>query len=137
MESTESLSEYVFTIRGSAGSTEAKFYDFPGGWMNPDNAENFEHVRDILRKSMAVIAAVDTPYLMESGGKYKERARIPEMIHLLKMSLEDNSQDKLFLIVPIKCEKYTRTQKDREKLQAVLNEEFGKEQGQRIFPAVC
>lgn len=125
VENTESLSEYVFTIRGSEGSTEAKFYDFPGGWMDPDKTEDFEKVRDILRKSMAVIAAVNTPCLMESGGKFKERARIPEMIHLLKMSLEDNSQNKLFLIVPIKCEKYTRTPKDCEKLQAVLSEEFG------------
>lgn len=40
--STESLSEYVFTMRGSAGSAEAKFYDFLGGWMNPDGTENFE-----------------------------------------------------------------------------------------------
>ena len=121
---TEALSEYVFTIHGSSGSTEAKFYDFPGGWMNPDDTDNFEKVRNILKKSIAVIAAINTPYLMESGGKYRERAKIPEMIHLLKMSLEDNSQDKLFLIVPIKCEKYTRNARDREKLQNVLAEEF-------------
>ena len=121
---TEALSEYVFTIRGSTGSTEAKFYDFPGGWMAPDNTENFEKVREIISKSMVIIAAVNTPYLMESNGKYRDRAKITEMIHLLKMSLEDTSQDKLFLIVPIKCEKYTRTPRDKEKLQKVLADEF-------------
>ena len=121
---TEAMSEYVFTIRGSTGSTDAKFYDFPGGWMTSSDTANFDKLRDILSKSMVVIAAVNTPYLMESNGKYRDLAKIPEMIHLLKMSLEDTSQQKLFLIVPIKCEKYTRNARDKEKLQKVLSDEF-------------
>lgn len=121
---TEALSEYVFTIRGNSGSSEAKFIDFPGGWMNPEDQENYSKVEEVLKKSMVIIAAVNMPYLMEANGKHKERARIPEMINLLKSSLEDNSQDKLFLIVPIKCEKYTLNPRDTEKLHALLAQEF-------------
>ena len=86
--------------------------------MNPHDvtqAENYKQVINIVSKSAVILAAINTPYIMEYSGRYKDYAGIDEMEHVIKMSLQDGG-DKLILFVPIKCEKYTRSPQDRERL---------------------
>ncbi len=110
LKGTDELRQYAFTIKGKKKSVPVRFFDFPGGWMNPHDvsqAENYKRVINIVQKSMVIIAAVNTPYIMEFDGKYKDYAGVDEIEHIIKMSITD--KDKLILFVPIKCERYTRT----------------------------
>ena len=112
VQGTEDLRKYSFTLKGQSEEATITFYDFPGGWMNPyDEAQsdNFSRVTDIVRKSSAIIVAVNTPYIMEEGGRYRDRAAIDEMEYILRTSFSDHASAKLIAIVPIKCEKYMYT----------------------------
>ncbi len=126
LEGTGDLRQYAFAIKGRRKSVPVRFFDFPGGWMNPHDEsqkENYEHVIDIVQKSMVIIAAINTPYIMEFNGRYKDYAGIDEIEHVIKMSI-NNERDKLILFVPIKCERYTRSPKDRDNMLAKIKEVF-------------
>ena len=126
LQGTDNLREYAFTIKGKRKSVPVRFFDFPGGWINPydeSQIKNYERVISIVQKSMVIIAAVNMPYIMEYNGRYKDYAGVEEIEHVIKMSMQDE-KDKLILFVPIKCERYTRTPADREKLLAKIKENF-------------
>ena len=107
IEGTEDLREYRFDLKGKGFSIPIKFYDFPGGWMDPDN-ENYEKVLDITKRSQAVLVAVNTPYFMEEDGQHADEGLSSWTIqNILTKSYEGG--DKLILLIPIKCEKYTET----------------------------
>ena len=127
VEGTSDLRQYAFTVQGSKTSIPVRFYDFPGGWLNPydeTQAENHEQVIKIVQKSMVIMVAINTPYIMEFDGRYKDYAGIEEIEHAIKMSLINNDDDKFIIFVPIKCERYTTTpaeaQKMREKIKKVF-----------------
>mgnify|MGYP006873075342 CR=1 FL=1 len=62
--------------------------------------------------------------MMEARERYRKEARIDDIEQVLKNGLLDSEGGKLILIVPIKCEKYTRNDKDRAKLFAQLESAF-------------
>ena len=129
LEGTSDLREYEFTIRGKRKSVPVKFYDFPGIWMNPYDIalkENYERVINIVQHSQVIITAVNTPYIMEYNGRYKDYAGVDEIEHVITMSMLNNENDKLILFVPIKCEKYTRTPTERDKMLKKISEIFAK-----------
>lgn len=126
IENTENLREYAFTIKGKSANVPVRFFDFPGGWMDPakSQAENFKRVIDIVKRSRVIIVAVSTPYLMEARERYRKEARIDDIEYVIQNSMLDSEGSKLILIVPIKCEKYTRNDRDRAKLFAQIEKVF-------------
>lgn len=126
IENTENLREYSFTIKGKNANVPLRFFDFPGGWMDSvkSQPENFERVIDIVKRSRVVIVAVNTTYLMEANGRYRKEARIDDIEYVIKNSMLDTEGSKLILIVPIKCEKYTRNEKETARLFAQLEKAF-------------
>jgi energy-coupling factor transporter ATP-binding protein EcfA2 len=129
VQGTENLRQHIFTLNG----VKVKFFDFPGAWMNSNvsgsESEHYKTVLDIVKKSMVILVAIDTPYLMEARGKYMERAKVSDTEHFLQWSLNnvgDSSlvMPKLILLVPIKCEKYTRSAEDTQKMLQVVKETF-------------
>lgn len=126
IENTENLREYSFTIKCKNANVPLRFFDFPGGWMDSAKSqpENFERVIDIVKRSRVVIVAVNTPYLMEANGRYRKEARIDDIEYVIKNSMLDSEGSKLILIVPIKCEKYTRNEKETARLFAQLEKAF-------------
>lgn len=138
IQGTEDLREYSFTLKGQSEDSNITFYDFPGGWMNPydeSQSENFMRVTEIVRKSSAIIVAVNTPYLMEEGGRYRDKAAVDEIEYILRTSFSDNAQAKLIAIVPIKCEKYTRTAEGLSALNEKISQEFASTIGLMKNPA--
>lgn len=122
---TQNLNEYIFNLKLNSGSVQAKFYDFPGNWIDPNDdsqSENFNKLINILQASNVILITVNTPFLIESKGKFKDNAKIIEIEYLLKRSLENIKQNKLFVIVPIKCEKYIRS--DKENLYNIIRDSF-------------
>ena len=126
IENTENLREYAFTIKGSNANIPVRFFDFPGGWMNAAKSqpENYNRVIDIMKRSRVIIVAVSTPYLMEAAERYKKEAHVDDIEQVIKQSFLEADGSKLILIVPIKCEKYTRNDRDRAKLFSRLEDAF-------------
>ena len=129
LEGTSNLREYEFTIKGKRKNVPVKFYDFPGIWMNPYDVklkENYKRVIKIVQSSQVIITAINTPYIMEYSGRYKDYTGVDEIEHVITMSLLNNDKDKLILFVPIKCEKYTRTPTERDNMLKKIAEVFDK-----------
>ncbi len=129
VEGTSDLRQYAFTIKGKNANLPVRFFDFPGGWMNPydeNQAENHEQVINIVQQSMVILVAINTPYIMEFDGRYKDYAGVDEIQHVIKTSLINSDSNKLIIFVPIKCERYTSTSADskqmRDKIKEVFNE---------------
>ena len=138
VQGTEDLRKYSFTLKGQSEEAMITFYDFPGGWMNPydeSQSDNFSRVTDIVRKSSAIIVAVNTPYIMEEGGRYRDKAAIDEIEYILRTSFSDHAAAKLIAIVPIKCEKYIRTPEGLNKLNGKMSKEFASTFGLMKNPA--
>ena len=121
LKGTEEISTFDFKIVGNKRTMPVRFYDFPGGYIERSaNESDYTDVLKIVKQSAAIIVAVDTPYLMEpedERGKYIRQACIRDVELVIKSAVaESEKQDRLILLVPIKCEKYT---KDYASLQAL------------------
>ncbi len=103
---TEEEREYVFNIDTKSYKLPVRFYDFPGGWLNSEDKENYNKLYEIVNRSEIIFVVLNAPYLMEYNGKFIERAKINEIQSLLSQTLQNCVDDKLVLIVPMKCEKY-------------------------------
>lgn len=122
VEHTTELREYVFTLLGNKKNS-VHFFDFPGGWLNSES-ENYNRVIDIIKRSMVVLVAVNTPYIMEENGKFIEKAGIDKIQRCLLAGIQEDSNDKLILLVPIKCEKYTHTLEDSKVMRNKIMDAF-------------
>ena len=127
VKSTENLREYLFHIKGHRAVLPVRFYDFPGGWMNPSSSDN-KQVIEIIKNSAVIIVAINTPYLMEFDGMYKDQGCPSDEINwvLNKGFEDDKDKERLILFVPIKCERYLETREDRENLSRCVKNTFSK-----------
>jgi hypothetical protein len=91
---------------------------------DPSQSENYEQVIEIARRSMVILVAINTPYLMEYDGRYRDRAGVEEIEQVLKTSLQGDDTDKLILLVPIKCERYTRSREENRRMHDKVKEVF-------------
>ena len=99
--------EYAFDliIRGSENQYRIIFKDFPGEWLMEPGRQR--EVESFLKKSQAVLIAVDTPHLLEDGGAYSSSFNITEQVTNFLLNLDsEKEQARLLLFVPLKCEKY-------------------------------
>lgn len=95
---------FVFGIKESETKINIEFRDFPGETIQNDP----ELVANFIKESNAVLIAVDTPHLIEENGHFCEtRNRCRTITDFIKRNLaESESMHKLFILVPLKCEKY-------------------------------
>lgn len=90
--------------------------DYPGEYVKnqPDVVKKY------ISESQAVIIAIDTPHLMECDGRYNEGKNFPSLItSFFKETLEDSEDEKLIMLVPLKCEKYYHEHRIEEVTQEV------------------
>lgn len=124
IEGTSMLREFLFHIVGKGAYLPVRFYDFPGGWIIPGDSNN-RIVIDIVKGSAVIIVAINTPYLMEFDGKYiDEGCAVDEIEWVLRRGLEGDSNERLILFVPIKCEKYLATPEERDNLHKAVKKAF-------------
>lgn len=128
ISATGELHKYTFTFLRQKNAV-VRFFDFPGSWLEPDNINN-EKVIEIIKRSAVILVAVNAPYIMEHDENYAAHyAGVDDIARLIRASLEENEDDKLVLLVPIKCEKYTKTAQDtrkmREKIKLIFQEVLG------------
>ena len=107
---------YGFDLKRSPSSKDVQirlsFQDYPGGWLmaglrNPAEPQ-YRTVVDYVRNAHVLLAAVDTPYLMEENGRWHERRNMPgHVAATVKAAWRENDDTpRMVILVPIKCEKY-------------------------------
>lgn len=96
---------YEFGLKGKKTSIDLEIKDFPGEFV--DNSLHRNEVCQFINDSNAILIAIDTPHLMEQGGKYNEaKNQVRTITNFLIQELEGLSGNKLILFVPLKCETY-------------------------------
>lgn len=94
---------FDFGLKGRESKIEIEIKDFPGEYVvdNPDQVMSF------IENSDTIMIAIDTPHLMEMGGKFNEaKNKISVITRFFKEKLSDLKEEKLVLLLPLKCEKY-------------------------------
>lgn len=106
--------DFSFGLKGKEPKVDLHIKDFPGEYVR-DKAED---VVSFIDESSAVFIAIDSPHLMEEGGKYCEaKNRVSDISEFFRKSLAGLSTEKLVLLIPLKCEKYFYADRMDELLQ--------------------
>ena len=108
--------DFVFGLKGASGTDliNMEIKDFPGEYLK----SRPEDVTDFIKESTAVFIALDTPHLMEHDGRYNEvRNQISKITQYFKNA--NVAEERLVLIVPLKCERYFYEKRMPEVLQKV------------------
>ncbi|MBQ7593633.1 MAG: hypothetical protein IJU48_04680 [Synergistaceae bacterium] len=129
--------EFEFEIQRHHAAQAITFCDFPGGWMEAPNYDYTEDLRkakekdnkqviDIVKDARVIIVAINTPYLMEFDGIYKDSrfCAVSGIQWILKGLMARRELNRLILLVPIKCEKYLETPQERRKLHEAVKAAF-------------
>ena len=114
---------------GSSGKKfmKLRFTDPSGEYFNPDAApEQKDYIKQQLNQCDAIVIPVDATALMqkktgrvshgEIGIWHEEKNNFQRITQLLKDAFSNIDSPRLIILAPIKCETYTRTSTDAEKL---------------------
>lgn len=102
--SSVNLFHYEFGLKGKQTAIDLEIKDFPGEFIN--GGLHTGEVDTFIAESNAVIIAIDTPHLMEEDGRFNEAKNMCSTIcDYFKKNMEGDDE-KLILLVPLKCEKY-------------------------------
>lgn len=108
LPASNTISEFMFGLglAGRAESVKLKIRDFPGEYLTSAIKEDRNEIYNFMANATVILIAVDTPYLMEEGGRYNaEKNKVDVVTHYLKDNVAA-VKDKLVLFVPLKCERY-------------------------------
>lgn len=94
------------------GKINYTFIDFPGEWLQND--EHTDELNSVVENSSVILVAIDTPFLMEETpdntentvGRYNEKRNRSGVICDFLKSLQLDTNEKMVIFVPLKCEKY-------------------------------
>lgn len=110
---------YEFGLKGKKTAIDLEIKDFPGEYVT--NGLHKEEVDAFISESNAILLAIDTPHLMECAGEYNEAKNHSELIANYFKSNINIEDEKLILLVPLKCEKYYYEKRMNEVNDAVKN----------------
>ncbi len=101
--STVTTFDFHFGLKGKDPRINLEIKDFPGEYV----VKEPETVMVFIRESTGIFIAIDTPHLMEEGGKFNEIKNKPtEITNFFKTVLPKLEGERLVLLVPLKCECY-------------------------------
>ena len=110
---------YEFGLKGKKTAIDLEIKDFTGEYVT--NGLHKEEVDAFISESNAILLAIDTPHLMECAGEYNEAKNHCELIANYFKSNINIEDEKLILLVPLKCEKYYYEKRMNEVNDAVKN----------------
>jgi GTPase SAR1 family protein len=132
VEGTADSQKFSFGI-GTIGDKprfQIIFRDYPGGWLH-DSHKSVEII-EFVKKSQVIILAIDAPSLVEEKGRWHEEinanSQVNDVIKTALQELPPESNQKLLLLCPIKCERYMQSDSASgvENLHASLKNEYQK-----------
>jgi len=103
-DSGESLFIFTYGMNSERINIDLEIRDYPGEYLRTEP----ETVANYIQQADAVIVAIDTPCMMEQGGRYHEGKNRPGLVMDFLMKNLSSESEKLVLMVPLKCEKYYR-----------------------------
>lgn len=114
--------QFLVSVQGKQGSIGIDFIDYPGEYLR--DQQYADGLKKTMAQSQCIVIAIDTPHMLEEEGRFNQRKNYSNRIcEMLKMALMDsetpNKESKLFLFVPLKCEKYSEENRMNEVVQAV------------------
>jgi len=119
--SEERIFDFKMGLIGKSPELMLMFYDYPGGWIR-DNASAIESK---VKQSHVVIVAINAVGLMAANGKYHIDYNDPdEVMEFLENILQMQTEKKLFLFVPIKCETWVKDDAEASNLKSRLHIEY-------------
>lgn len=98
----ESAFRFTYGMNSERINIDLEIRDYPGEYLR----DSPDIVADYIREANAVMIVLDTPCLMEAGGRYHEGKNRPELVKNFIRQYLSNEEEKLILFVPLKCEKY-------------------------------
>lgn len=119
--------DYLFQLGllGKEPTVKLSIQDFPGEYIAATaSASAKEQVRQFVTESEVIIVAIDTPYLMEEGGKYHKAKNDPDQVKAYMRHNPEQFKDKLVLFVPLKSEVYLHAGRLGD-VAARVKEEYG------------
>lgn len=100
--STETSFDFEMGMKNRDKTIDISIKDFPGEYLDSKP----ETVSEFISDSHIVMIAIDTPYLMEEGGRYNEEKNEVDRVVSFFMNHTDSLKNKFILLVPLKCERY-------------------------------
>ncbi len=104
IEASNTITSFDFEmgLKDRTKSIDISIKDFPGEYLDSKPQE----VSDFIAESHIVMIAIDTPYLMEEGGRYNEEKNEVKQVVSFFTHHSESLKNKFVLLVPLKCEKY-------------------------------
>jgi prefoldin subunit 5 len=119
--SEERVFEFKMGLIGRPPELMLRFHDYPGGWIS----DNESAIMSKVKQSHVVIVAIDAVGLMAEDGKHHTYFNYPdEVMEFMENILQIQTDKKLFLFVPIKCEKWIKNVDDPTNLTSRLIKEY-------------
>ncbi|WP_133163306.1 hypothetical protein [Siphonobacter curvatus] len=102
IQSTEAVATYPLEIshKNSEPFLVVSFNDIPGNWIT----DATEKVVKFIQESSVIVIPIDSSAVMNDMQDCK--ANVQNLLQVLKLGLEKNSDTKLVLFIPTKCETY-------------------------------
>lgn len=101
-DDSESAFSFSYGMNSEKVNIDLEIRDYPGEYLKSEP----ELVAGFVREASAIMIAIDTPCLMEENGKYHLAKNRLDLVSKFLMTYLDNTEEKLILFVPLKCEKY-------------------------------
>lgn len=112
---------FQFGLKGRSIRINLTVKDFPGEFLETQP----DVIRQFLTESNAVVIAIDTPYMMEEGGRFHQAKNlVAQVTEFIKTEFANLAEDKLVLFVPLKCEKY-RTEGRMDEVRETVERSYG------------
>jgi len=127
IEGTANVKKYVFSLGPDGGKADLviRFTDFPGGWLEDPGKQS--DVVEIASKADVLLVPIDSPPLMEGGGRYHDAVNVPSLIRGFSHEIQNASEagrSRLVILAPIRCEKYTNGAGKADQLLKKVLEEY-------------
>lgn len=113
----ETAFKFEMGFVGHSKAVDIEITDFPGEYLDSQPKK----VSDYILQSQVIMIAIDTPYLMEEGGKYNEEKNRVKAVTRFVTDHPDEFKDKLIMFVPLKSERYFHDGKIDSVKQAVVS----------------
>ena len=127
-ESDKRSYEFDIGLPLKAPDFKLVFNDYPGGWL--EHKIQHKEVESFLRNSSVILWVLDAAALMVRGEKEQSYStkinnsgRITDILKNSFNELPESNLKKTILLVPIKCETWTTTPADNQKLCAHVEDE--------------
>ena len=113
----ETTFKFEMGFVGHSKTVDIEITDFPGEYLD----SRHEKVSNYILQSQVIMIAIDTPYLMEEGGRYNEEKNRVQTVTRFVTEHTDEFKDKLIMFVPLKSERYFHDGKIDNVKQAVVS----------------